>query len=52
MEAGDRRVYDPLNYDMERRVKWMDQRGMETLRHDAKRRHALAMGEARSQVFA
>ena len=31
MEAGDRRVYDPLNYDMERRVKWMDQHGMETL---------------------
>ena len=31
MDAGDRRVYDPLNYDMERRVKWMDQRGMQTL---------------------
>lgn len=31
MEAGDRRVYDPLNYDIERRVKWMDQRGMRTL---------------------
>lgn len=30
-EAGDRRVYDPLNYDLERRVKWMDQRGMQTL---------------------
>jgi aminocarboxymuconate-semialdehyde decarboxylase len=30
-EAGDKRVYDPLNYDMERRVKWMDQRGMQTL---------------------
>jgi len=31
MEAGDRRVYDPLNYDLERRIKWMDQRGMQTL---------------------
>lgn len=31
MEAGDHRVYDPLNYDMDRRRKWMDQRGMQTL---------------------
>ncbi len=28
-EAGNRRAYDPQNYDLERRKKWMDQRGME-----------------------
>jgi aminocarboxymuconate-semialdehyde decarboxylase len=28
--AGDKRVYDPLNYDLNRRVKWMDERGMRT----------------------
>ncbi len=29
-QAGDKRVYDPLNFDLNRRVKWMDQRGMQT----------------------
>jgi aminocarboxymuconate-semialdehyde decarboxylase len=30
-EAGDRRVYDPLNFNLDRRRKWMDERGVQML---------------------
>ncbi len=29
--AGDKRPYDTVNYDMERRIKWMDTRGVQML---------------------
>jgi aminocarboxymuconate-semialdehyde decarboxylase len=31
LAAGDKRPYDPVNYDMDRRIKWMDMRGVQTL---------------------
>jgi len=31
LAAGDKRPYDPVNYDMDRRIKWMDMRGVQML---------------------
>ncbi|HXP82780.1 MAG TPA: amidohydrolase family protein [Verrucomicrobiae bacterium] len=31
LAAGDNRPYDPVNYDMDRRIKWMDMRGVQML---------------------